>query len=120
MTYEEEKERISFRLIISGLIALWALFFWMVVMDPSRGAVLAFNEFKKLDVDAQQRLCITDQECEWAFGLPVSVAMDPTHPKVPRLVGLGCSGAKGPIYAFEEDNFPTCEEIRPIQLGEQR
>lgn len=31
--------------------------------------------------------------------------------KVPRLVGYGCTGAKGPIFANEEDHFPKCKGI---------
>ncbi len=30
----------------------------------------------------------------------------------PRLVGYGCIGAHGPLYANEEDDFPTCDVIR--------
>ncbi len=30
---------------------------------------------------------------------------------LPRLVGRGCVGAVGPIYAEEEDMFPTCRSI---------
>lgn len=29
----------------------------------------------------------------------------------PRLVGIGCDGASGPIYADEEDAFPKCIDI---------
>lgn len=29
----------------------------------------------------------------------------------PRLVGIGCSGANGPLYANEEDDFPRCSRI---------
>lgn len=31
-----------------------------------------------------------------------------THP---RLVGYGCEGSHGPLYAYEEDEFPPCERI---------
>lgn len=27
---------------------------------------------------------------------------------VPRLVGYGCKGSSGPLYANEEDHFPKC------------
>ena len=30
----------------------------------------------------------------------------------PRLVGIKCAGAQGPLYAYEEDEFPVCAEIR--------
>lgn len=29
----------------------------------------------------------------------------------PRLVGFGCLGASGPIYADEESDFPQCLQI---------
>jgi len=29
----------------------------------------------------------------------------------PRLIGYGCAGAGGPLYANEEDHFPTCAKI---------
>lgn len=29
----------------------------------------------------------------------------------PRLVGHGCVGTNGPVYANEEDEFPPCEII---------
>lgn len=29
----------------------------------------------------------------------------------PSLVGYGCEGASGPIYANEEDHFPVCKSI---------
>lgn len=29
----------------------------------------------------------------------------------PRLVGTGCDGATGPLYANEEDHFPRCDAI---------
>lgn len=30
---------------------------------------------------------------------------------VPRLVGYGCKGSSGPLYANEEDHFPKCKVI---------
>lgn len=56
-------------------------------------------------------MCDSDMECEEATGYPYDVAMSPNPPKYPRLVGHGCKGADGPIYAFEEDHFPACREI---------
>lgn len=32
-------------------------------------------------------------------------------PPTPRLIGYGCEGASGPIYAMEEDQFPLCRAI---------
>lgn len=32
-------------------------------------------------------------------------------PHAPRLVGYGCIGASGPIYADEEDHLPPCAAI---------
>ena len=32
-----------------------------------------------------------------------------------RLVGFGCEGAYGPLYANEEDDFPLCERIEPAE-----
>lgn len=29
----------------------------------------------------------------------------------PNLVGYGCEGANGPIYAYEESDFPVCKKI---------
>lgn len=32
--------------------------------------------------------------------------------RVPRLVGYGCKGSSGPLYANEEDHFPMpCDRI---------
>ena len=28
--------------------------------------------------------------------------------RIPRLVGYGCRGASGPLYANEEEHFPNC------------
>lgn len=33
----------------------------------------------------------------------------------PRLVGIGCIGAHGPIYADSESDFPQCLAIEPNQ-----
>lgn len=62
-------------------------------------------------------MCDSDAECEEATGYPFDVAMEDDPPKYPRLVGLDCEGSKtgAPIYAFEEDHFPTpCREIRAM------
>lgn len=36
-------------------------------------------------------------------------------PPMPPLVGYGCEGASGPLYAFEESEFPICQtiEVKP-------
>jgi hypothetical protein len=31
----------------------------------------------------------------------------------PRLVGFGCIGADGPLYADAESDFPRCLDIHP-------
>lgn len=32
----------------------------------------------------------------------------------PRLVGFGCEGSSGPLYAMEEDHFPPCTVIHRV------
>lgn len=34
------------------------------------------------------------------------------RPDPPRLVGYGCSGTSGTIFANNEDDFPSCIEIK--------
>lgn len=35
----------------------------------------------------------------------------------PRLIGIGCKGAGGPLWADEEDDFPApCKEIKAIPM----
>jgi len=65
-------------------------------------------------------MCDSDIECEEATGYPYDVAMSKDPPKYPRLVGHGCKGADGPIYAFEEDHFPLCREIMAMDWDWQR
>ena len=82
-----------------------------VVLTPSvvsdgMNAVEGFNEV----------MCDSDMECEEATGYPYDVAITDAllkrpFQKYPRLVGHGCAGAAGPIYAFEEDHLPKCREI---------
>jgi hypothetical protein len=60
-------------------------------------------------------MCDSDVECEEATGYPYDVAITDAlakrpFQKYPRLVGHGCKGANGPIYAFEEDHFPKSDE----------
>lgn len=46
-----------------------------------------------------------------SFGLGVaSYAVTDTSYRV-KLVGYGCAGASGPIYANEESDFPMCDDI---------
>lgn len=61
-------------------------------------------------------MCDSDRECEEATGYPYEEAMRGDEAdKYPRLVGIGCEGTVGaPIYAFEEDHFPECREIWPM------
>jgi hypothetical protein len=39
------------------------------------------------------------------------VATATMAPEGPGLVGVGCTGASGPIYAFEESDLPECVSI---------
>lgn len=56
--------------------------------------------------------CETDAECEALTGIPLEWGPIVTI----RLVGIGCEGTIGePLYAEEEDHFPRCKEIRPIE-----
>lgn len=64
-----------------------------------------------LTYPSDELMCDTDRECELLTGYPYDTAVNPESPTYPRLVGYGCKGANGPIYAFEEDHFPTCEVI---------
>lgn len=41
---------------------------------------------------------------EWQAGLLIG-------PHNPRLIGYGCEGTQGVLYADEEDEFPTCKRI---------
>jgi len=46
-----------------------------------------------------------------------SVASGDERDMPPRLIGLGCKGAGGPLWADEEDEFPRpCKEIHVIPL----
>jgi len=90
-------------LIIIGFVV------WFAPIDEAHASD-EWQWFTRLPVDEQQLLCATDTECEWAFGIPVG-AEGP-----PRLVGRGCEGAGGFIYAYEEDHFPRCKSIIPVQF----
>jgi len=35
----------------------------------------------------------------------------------PALVGIGCEGAAGPLYAAEESDFPRCASIQPREAN---
>lgn len=44
----------------------------------------------------------------------LAVALTTAHapaPESPRLIGYGCEGTSGPIYAMEESDFPRCAAI---------
>jgi hypothetical protein len=56
-------------------------------------------------------MCDSDMECEEATGYPYDLAMQPDAPKYPTLVGHGCKGAVGPIYAFKIEHLPLCREV---------
>lgn len=43
-----------------------------------------------------------------------AVALAPSRPPSPRLVGYGCDGASGKLYADEESDFPSCVAIEPV------
>lgn len=46
--------------------------------------------------------------CAAGFGFLTDAAIRTTYENQPRLVGHGCIGASGPLYANEEDEFPPC------------
>ena len=43
----------------------------------------------------------------------IALALGSVSP-TPRLVGFGCAGAGGPLYAEEEDDFPFCTRIEEV------
>lgn len=96
-------------MIIKHLAGLALLASPAVAMAPSP----ASNPFNDI-------MCDSDLECEEATGYPYDTAMS-GGPKYPRLVGIGCEGTMGaPIYAFEEDHFPRCREIRAMDWDWQQ
>ncbi len=53
-------------------------------------------------------------------GLLAIAAYGPPAPSpLPLLVGHGCDGSSGPLYAEEESDFPFCDEIKPADEGEE-
>lgn len=46
-----------------------------------------------------------------SFGLGVASYAIHDNEYHARLVGIGCNGANGPIYANEESDFPMCADI---------
>ena len=44
-----------------------------------------------------------------AFGL--NAVSEPQPRPGPTLMGYGCEGASGILYAYEESDFPVCDEI---------
>lgn len=47
----------------------------------------------------------------WVVTLFTLAIITSQHPTAPRLVGYGCDGTSGPIYADQEDYFPLCDNI---------
>ena len=87
---------------------LFCFLFWIGV------AILLFEPANATESMTGMLDCDTDSECTLVTGYPAHTGMLPNPPKYPRLVGHGCEGATGPIYAFEEDHFPECEIIREM------
>lgn len=51
-----------------------------------------------------------------AYAVNVACSFD-DYDMPPRLIGIGCKGAGGPLWADEEDDFPApCKEIKGIPL----
>lgn len=48
------------------------------------------------------------------IAMTLALALTLQLPK-PRLVGYGCEGADGPVYAAEEDQMPRCERNEALQ-----
>lgn len=47
--------------------------------------------------------------------LLIGIAIGYNAPRFePGLIGFGCTGTNGPIYAHEESDFPQCDEILPV------
>jgi hypothetical protein len=58
--------------------------------------------------------CDTDAECAALPPCALKPGCDGTPWTEPyRLVGYGCEGAGGVLYADEEDHFPRCRRIEP-------
>ena len=95
------------RLSYLGPAILFCLFFWGVIIIPSCVDDAYETQSDRID-------CDSDMDCELATGYPYETALGPNPPKYPRLVGHGCQGASGPIYAFEEDHLPPCDVIEPM------
>lgn len=58
---------------------------------------------------------VTLDDCEAVLiGYPDAAERicEPEQP--PRLIGFGCNGAAGPLYAVEESDFPTCARIERL------
>lgn len=52
----------------------------------------------------------------FCFGLLLVFVLEAVKadPNQPRLVGYGCEGSRGPLYAYEEDHFPVCDVIEGL------
>lgn len=58
---------------------------------------------------------VTLDDCEAVLiGYPGATERicEPEQP--PRLIGFGCEGSAGPLYAVEESDFPTCARIERL------
>lgn len=45
------------------------------------------------------------------FTLGLCMAAPRVDPRDPRVVGHGCVGSRGPLYAAEEDHLPRCANV---------
>jgi hypothetical protein len=46
-----------------------------------------------------------------ALAFPAGAAWQATRSPQPRLMGVGCDGAGGVLFADEESAFPACQDI---------
>jgi hypothetical protein len=49
----------------------------------------------------------------FAVGMVLAIGIINIAFPAPNLVGYGCDGTGGPIYAYEESDFPMCDKIEP-------
>jgi hypothetical protein len=54
-----------------------------------------------------------DRLIGFGFGVVLAIGAFNILFPAPSLVGYGCDGAGGPIYAYEESDFPMCDKIEP-------
>ena len=60
--------------------------------------------------NARHFVCAAAVFLAWAGGIALGASINLNPP----LVGIGCDGANGLIYAMEEDDFPFCDRIERI------